>query len=374
MKTRVGVWGVGMTGSAVVQLIARNPDLELVAGLGYTSEKSGSDVGELAGAGRLGVGLTLDPQEFIDAGPDVAIYLARDVGTFAADDDLVRLLEAGINTVTALPYANLGFRSEQVRQRFQDAANRGGATFMVSGIDPDYVWERQVLTASGLCGELDSVHITEIFRGDTLGVQMMPLFGFGLPVEQVRDDTVFQTFVRNYIAPSMQWGCAQMGIHLDEVTVRSISEPTDQRIQHPLITIEPGTVGLSITRIEGWIGDRVFATQDIKYHVGVNRPAEAPVDECWIVELEGRPSVRVVVESLASVRAGTNRYADDPNSIPPGYWITAGPLVRAIPVALAADPGIKEPEAPEMRYVIPRNANAPHCTPTETDRSWTATR
>src|SRR5262245_60190301 len=242
LSTRVGVWGLGMTGSAVVQLVARNPDLELVAGLGYASEKNGRDVGELAGAGRLGVGLTLDPQEFIGAAPDVAVYLARDLGAFAADDDLVRLLEAGIDTVTALPYANLGFRSDQVRQRFQDAAMRGGATFVVSGIDPDYVWERQVLTASGLCGELDSIHITEIFRGDTLGAQMMPLFGFGLPVEQVRNDTVFQTFVHNYIAPSMQWGCAQMGVHLDTVTVRSVSEPTDQQIEHPLITIEPGTV------------------------------------------------------------------------------------------------------------------------------------
>ena len=357
-----------MTGSAVVQLVARNPDLELVAGLGYASEKKGRDVGDLAGAGQLGVGLTVDPQEFIDAGPHVAVYLARDLGTFAADEDLIRLLEAGINTITALPYANLAFRGEQVRQRFQDAAKRGGATFVVSGIDPDYVWERQVLTASGLCGELDGIHITEIFRGDTLGAQMMPLFGFGLPVEQVRNDTAFQTFVRNYIAPSMQWGCAQMGAYLDEVTVRSISEPTDQQIKHPLITIEPDTVGLSITRIEGWVGGQVFATQDIKYHVGVNRPAEAPVDECWIVELEGRPSVRVVVESLASVRDGTDRYADDPNSIPPGYWITAGPLVRAIPVALAAEPGVKEPALPEMRYVRPQNANAPQSAPVDVDR------
>ncbi len=68
--------------------------------------------------------------------------------------------------------------------------------------------------------------------------------------------------------------------------------------------------------------------------------------------------MRVVVQSLASVRDGTNRYADDPNSIPPGYWITAGPLLRAIPVALAAEPGVKEPALPEMRYTRPRNANA----------------
>jgi hypothetical protein len=65
-------------------------------------------------------------------------------------------------------------------------------------------------------------------------------------------------------------------------------------------------------------------------------PTEAPVDECWIVEIEGQPSVRVVVQSLASVVNNTTRYADDPKSIPPGYWITAGPLVRAIPIAMAA--------------------------------------
>jgi 4-hydroxy-tetrahydrodipicolinate reductase len=342
-----------MTGSAVVQLVARDPQLELVAALGYNPEKAGSDAGEIAGAGALGVRLTLDPHVLIDARPDVVIYLARDLGNFAADDDLVRLLESGINTITALPYANLGFRGADVRDRFQAAAENGGATFMVCGIDPDYVWERQVLTASGLCGELDGVYITEIFRGDTLGEQTMPLFGFGRPVEEVNNDAVFQQFVFNYIAPSMKWGCDQLGYPLDEVTVRSVCEAADQAIAHPLVTIRPGTVGLSVTRIEGWIDGEVFATQDIKYHVGVNRPPEAPVDECWIVELEGRPSIRVVVQSLASVREGTSRYADDPKSIPPGYWITAGPLVRAIPIATEAPAGIKEPLLPELHFTAP---------------------
>jgi 2,4-diaminopentanoate dehydrogenase len=352
-RTRVAVWGVGMTGSAVVQLIARNPDLELVAGLGYDPGKKGRDVGEIAGAGSLGVALTLDPQELIDAAPDAVVYLARDLGTFAADDDLLRLLGAGVNTITALPYANLAHRGRAVHDRFQAAAVQGGASFMVTGIDPDYMWERQVLTASGLCGELTGVHVTEVFRGDTLGAQMMPLFGFGKPVDEVRDDQGFLQFVNNYIAPSMIWGCAQMGVHLDRTTVTSLSSPTDQRIEHPLITIEPGTVGISLTRIEGWVGDRVFATQDITYHVGVNRPDFAPADECWIIDLEGRPSVRTLVQSMASLKDGTSRYADDPNSIPPGYWITAGPLVRAIPVVIAADPGIKEATLPEMRYRAP---------------------
>ena len=352
-RTRVAVWGVGMTGAAVVQLIARNPDLQLVAGLGYNPDKKGRDVGELAGAGNLGVPLTLDPEELIAARPDAVIHLARDLGNFAADDELVRLLEAGLNVITALPYTNLAFRGAEVRDRFQAAAERGGVSFMVCGIDPDYTWERQVVTASGLCGELDGIHVTEIFRGDTLGEQTMPLFGFGQPVEKVRADEVFLRFVYNYIAPSMQWACAKMGFELEEVTVKSLSEPTDVQIAHPLVTIEPGTVGLSITRIEGWIDGNVFATHDVKYHVGVNRPAEAPTDECWIVELEGRPSVRTTVQSMASIREGTARYADDSKQIPPGYWITAGPLVRAIPVVIGAEPGIKEPALPETMFVRP---------------------
>lgn len=352
-RTRVAVWGIGMTGAAVVQLVARNPELELVAGLGYNPDKKGRDVGELSGAGPLGVALTLDPEEVVAARPHVLIHLARDLGDFASDADLERLLEAGLNVITALPYTNLGFLRPEARDRFQAAAERGGVSFMVCGIDPDYTWERQVVTASGLCGELDAIHVTEIFRGDTLGEQTMPLFGFGQPVEKVRADEVFLRFVYNYIAPSMQWGCAKMGFQLDEVTVKSLSEPTDVRIEHPLVTIEPGTVGLSVTRIEGWIDGQVFATHDVKYHVGVNRPAEAPVDECWIIELEGRPSVRTTVQSMVSVREGTVRYADDPKQIPPGYWITAGPLIRAIPVVIAAEPGIKEPALPENIYRRP---------------------
>lgn len=355
--TTVAVWGIGMVGSALVQFIARNPELELVAGLGYNPDNKGRDVGEVAGAGHLGVTLTLEPQDLIDAQPDVVLYTARDTGVYASDDDLLRLLKAGIDTVTALPYANLGVRGSEVEQRFKAAAEAGGSTFMVAGVDPDYMWERQVLTASGLCGEITGVSVTEIFRGDTLGEQMMPLFGFGRSVEEARNDAAFHGLVYNYFAPSMQWACAQMGFPLDEVTIRSVSEPAEERIEHPLITIEPGTVGLAATRLEGKIDGEVFATHDVRYHVGVNRPEEAPVDECWIVDIEGRPSLRVVVQSMASVREGTDRYPDDSQQISPGYWVSAAPLIRAIDLVLAAPPGIKEAAPPEMRFsAVPPSA------------------
>lgn len=352
-KTTVGVWGVGTVGSALVQLIAKNPDLELVAGLAYNPDKFGKDVGELAGAEHLGVPAVSSAQEIIDAKPDVVIYSARDTGDYATDDDLILLLESGINTITPLPYSNLKVRGAEVEQRFISAAEKGGVTFMATGPDPDFFWERQVLTLTGLCGEVSSIRNKVIFRGDAIGEHMLPLHGFGRPVEEARKDTDFNALVYNYFAPSMKWACAHMGHELDEVTIRTVSEATTERIVHPMITIEPGTVGIAASRLEGWIDGKVFASQEMIYHMGVNRPPEAPTDECWIIDIEGKPSLRVVIQAMASVEDGTDRYPDDPKQIAPGYWLSSGPLIRAIPIALAADPGVKETVPPELHYIAP---------------------
>ncbi|MEJ2459330.1 MAG: hypothetical protein P8Y58_14765 [Novosphingobium sp.] len=92
---RVGVIGPGGLGGASVREIGRLEGIELAALLAFSPDKNGRDAGELVGAAPLGVTATTSLDEFMQTDATTVIYTGRDYGDFAADDTIIRLLEAG---------------------------------------------------------------------------------------------------------------------------------------------------------------------------------------------------------------------------------------------------------------------------------------
>ena len=187
-QTRIAIWGVGVFGTLFVHVARDRKDVDIVAAYGHAgSSKVGKDAGEVAGGGPIGIKVTADKNAVLATKPDCVIHFAKDDGQWGTDADLLYLLENGCNVITALPYCNLGaWRGKEVEARFQAAAKRGRATFFVAGIDPDYAWERNVATASGLCTDISHIHVKEVFSGHKIGAGMFPAFGFGTPVEEAR--------------------------------------------------------------------------------------------------------------------------------------------------------------------------------------------
>jgi hypothetical protein len=64
--------------------------------------------------------------------------------------------------------------------------------------------------------------------------------------------------------------------------------------------------------------------------------------------IEGRPSLRVTVEAMASVEHATTRYDGDPTT--PGYYATIVAMIQAVPGVVAAPPGIVDPLLPPVHW------------------------
>ena len=62
---RVIQWATGGVGKAAIQGVLRHPDLELVGCWVHSADKSGRDVGELAGEDPIGVLATNDIDELL---------------------------------------------------------------------------------------------------------------------------------------------------------------------------------------------------------------------------------------------------------------------------------------------------------------------
>ncbi|MFC8824025.1 hypothetical protein ACFT9I_01530 [Streptomyces sp. NPDC057137] len=71
------------------------------------------------------------------------------------------------------------------------------------------------------------------------------------------------------------------------------------------------------------------------------RPSDAVAAEYAVVEIEGRPSLRVTPELKASLRDRLERYPENPDT-PVIYSAAAGPIVQSIPLVMAAPAGVHE--------------------------------
>ena len=131
MTIRVVQWTTGNVGKESVKAIVANPTFELVGCFAWSPAKVGVDVGELVGIDPVGVAATDDVDALLALKPDCVVYNPM----WPSVDELVRILEAGVNVVTTAAFitgANLGAK----RERLVDACARGGSSLFGTGVSP----------------------------------------------------------------------------------------------------------------------------------------------------------------------------------------------------------------------------------------------
>src|ERR671912_1033035 len=149
MAIRVVQWTTGNVGQRSVRAVLAHPDLELVGCYAWSAEKVGKDVGELCGIDPVGVAATDDVDALLVLAPDCVVYnpMWQDV------DELVRILEAGINVVSTAAFINGGGLGAD-RDRLAHACRRGGSSLFGSGINPGFPELLSVVTAR-VCDPVD---------------------------------------------------------------------------------------------------------------------------------------------------------------------------------------------------------------------------
>ncbi len=164
MTYRVVQWTTGNIGTKSVHAIVENSLLELVGCYAWSPDKVGRDVGELCGIEPLGVLATDDIDALIALKPDCVVYNQM----FADVDNLVRVLEAGINVVTTSEFIT-GHRLGHGRERILKACELGESTIFGSGLNPGFI-ELFAIVSAGLSDRIDRVCIVESF--DTTHLQL----------------------------------------------------------------------------------------------------------------------------------------------------------------------------------------------------------
>ncbi len=347
---RVVQWTTGNVGKSSVAAIAANPTLELVGCYAWSQDKVGRDVGELAGIDALGVAATNDVDALLALKPDAVVYNPMWIDV----DELVRILEAGVNVVASASFIT-GHNLGEGRDRLAEACQRGGSTMFGSGVSPGFA-ELLAIVAGTACDRIDKVTIAE--SADTTLYDSPDTerpCGFGTAIDDPALPPMAQQGTAVF-AEAVQLVADALGIELDEIRCESEYAQTTEDLPMASWTIPAGHVAGVYASWQGIHGGRTVIDINVRWKKGQTLEPDWQLDgDGWKITIDGRPTVNMAVGFLPPQdMIESAKTLEDFFVL--GHIMTAMPPIHAIPAVVAAAPGIAtytDLPLPQPRAVVP---------------------
>ncbi|MBJ19390.1 MAG: dihydrodipicolinate reductase [bacterium] len=329
---RVIQWTTGNLGRRAVRAICEHPELEFVGLYAWGDDKRGRDAGELCGIEETGVIATNDVDALVALGADCVNYN----GLLPDFDAMEKFLEAGINIVSATGFMTGKNIAAGVKERLEAAAQKGGASLFSSGINPG--WMNMITVAlTAVCDRVHSIAMTE-----TADCREYPspgtweLFGWAKPLGHQEQD-LSQNPMTGHFFDGLDVIADALGIDLDERVVEAEYAVAKDDIDLSWMKFPKGTVAGQRTTWSGRVDGRSVIDLTVVWKMGDNIEPNFQGPEGYLVEIEGEPSIRSViqVEQPRNVSFSREEHRMDLIMI-----ASAMPPIHAIPLVCRAKAGI----------------------------------
>jgi hypothetical protein len=325
-------WTTGNVSRQAIRAILERPDLELVGVYAYSPDKVGKDVGDLAELGEtIGVTATNDIDALIALRPDCVLHMPLHPDV----DQMVQLLEAGINVLTTASFLTGRAYGDEARAKLDAAARAGGASLFGSGVNPGFA-DYLAAVASGVCRQVDYVKILESFDiGTWAGDANQDELGWGRPAGDPGHDKDIEKATAPF-GDAVEALAELLGAEVDAVRCEVEFAHATADLTVPNRDVKAGTVAGIDAR---WFGSR--AGTDL-IEVNIRWTITPFLDPAWeiamayLIEVRGHPQVNLRAEVLP--QDFETMSLEEMLAI--GSVITAMPVVNAIPAVVGARPGI----------------------------------
>lgn len=329
---RVVQWTTGNVGRRAVRAVVDHPEMQLVGCYAWSPDKKGTDVGELVGIPPIGVATTNDIEALIALQPDCVVYTPK----WPDIDELVRILEAGINVVATAGIIVGPCFGEKAHQRLKDACERGGSSIFGSGMNPG-ILNLLGLVSAGICDRVECITVSESV--DSTGYDSPETdgaCGFGRPM----DDPNLPAMARKgtYVfEDSVLMMADALGLDLDEVHFEAEFAQTTKDLDLGSWSIKAGCVAGIACSWQGRVNGKTVLDLRTVWRKGQSLQPDWKVGHAYTVEVEGMPAVRTKMQILPGKDFVANSFQE---YMLLGMVATALPAVQAIPAVVAAKPGI----------------------------------
>jgi hypothetical protein len=310
---------------AAIRAVLAHPDLELVGCYVWSRGKAGQDVGDLVDLPRMGITATADRDEVINLRPDVVLYmpLIWDV------DDMVRLLEAGINVISTANFITGRSYGDAEMARLDEAARHGGVSLYGTGIDPGHA-SAVALTIAAASREVRCIRIRE--GSDVSSYESKETWqglGFGLPPDT---EGIAETAKQRQLVfqDAVEMMAAALNVELAEVRYTPEFGCATQDIDLGWIQLPKGSICGLKGLWQGLTNGQSLVEIELTWRLGQAMEPDWPIVEGYVMDVIGIPSLHVRLELDHSTDKDANDYGSD----------TANPAVNAIPAVVASPPGL----------------------------------
>jgi hypothetical protein len=314
-------WTTGKTGTAAVRGMVGHPALEIVGCYAYSPEKVGRDVGTLAGIAPIGVTATDDVDALLALSPDCVTYMP-----YRPDfDHVARILESGVNVVTTMyMLAGAGY-GDDIHERIEDAARRGGSSLYASGVYPGHA-AMVALAASAMCSRIDRISVLESV--DMSGYRNEKMFR-AMSIDREVDDPEVPAMIEancGSFKEQIRVLARALAVDLDEIRFTAEFGAANATTDFGFMTVGKGRIAGFKGVVAGMHDGRSVIECRFVWKLGHDMTPNWPVEDGYVLEIEGEPGVQVRLQPLGP-------HFD-------GATTTAMPAVNAIPQVVAAPPGI----------------------------------
>ena len=216
----------------------------------------------------IGVAATNDVDALLALAPDVVVYNPM----WPSVDELVRILEAGIDVVTTAAFIT-GGRLGDDRQRLADACERGGSSLFGTGVSPGFA-ELVAITIAGICSRVDKVTVSE--TADTTfydSPDTERVAGFGHPIDHPGLHEMAKAGTAVF-GEAVAMVADALGVELDEIVCESEFAQTTADLEMASWTIPAGHVAGVAASWQGRVGGRTVVDLNVRWKKGATLEPE----------------------------------------------------------------------------------------------------
>jgi hypothetical protein len=317
-RLRTAHYGLGEVGKQVVALLARRPDVHIVAALDTDPLKVGRDLGDVVRLGRtLGVTVSCDPELLIGGVDTDVVIHATSPYLSVASPQLIPLLASGKSVISACDELVYPWTSHpDMATRLDTTAQGAGAALLAVGASPGFVTDALPLFLAAVCSEVEALLITRVIDLAKEPAAVQAAVGLGMTLDAFREAADQGVVGLPALLDSVALMAAKLGWRLDRSVEMIEPIRATKRWETEATIVATGRMAGLRQVARGFRGDAEALRVDVIAFLGAPDPHEAIV-------VRGRPQIS------ARIDGGI-----------PSHLATAALMVHALPAVAVAPPGL----------------------------------
>ncbi len=317
-KIKVVQVGLGPIGTKITQFLLEKKSVQIVGAVDINAALTGKDIGELAGAGEIGIKIRNELSEVLsETDADIAV-LTTTSSIEKIKTQVLEIVNKGVNVVSTCEELVYPWRTNPaIANELDEAAKQNNVSILSTGVNPGFLMDFLPAALTAVCRNVNKITVERIQDAQYRRIPFQKKIGAGLTVDEFQNKIKEGTLRHVGLTESIHLIADKLGWRLDKT--EDLIEPivASEKVSTSDITIEKGNA-LGVQQLgKGWINGEEKISLVFRASVGEANPGDRII-------IDGTPGINMIIND------GVN-----------GDIATCAITINAIPAVVNSKPGLR---------------------------------